>query len=61
MSIPVPHTGRKRYHHRYPKNGGLSGRLPGRYPDEGEKGAWYRRIIRRAESAMWRREALDDM
>jgi hypothetical protein len=61
VSSPVPNTGRRRTHRRYPKNGGLSGRLPGRYPDEGEKGAWFRRIIRKRERDLWRREIRDDI
>lgn len=56
MNTPVPHTGRNHYHRHHPKNGGLSGRLPGRYADEGDKGPTYRRAIRHREGADLRRE-----
>lgn len=37
--------------------GGGSKILPGRYGDEVEKGQWFRRLVRRAETRNWQREA----
>lgn len=30
--------------------------IPHRYADEGDKGPWFRRLIRQREEAFWRRE-----
>jgi len=38
---------------------GLSGAsriIPHRYADEGDKGPWFRRLIRQRENTFWRRE-----
>lgn len=42
-----------------PKRRGVSGSsriIPHRYADEGDKGPWFRRLIRKREDAFWRRE-----
>ncbi|UFD98000.1 hypothetical protein PQC18_gp62 [Streptomyces phage Pablito] len=65
MSEPVPGTGRKspaaRRTKAKSKNGaGVSAGsrvLPHRYADEGEKGGWIRRLIRRREARLWKKEA----
>lgn len=62
MSLPVPRTGRHRWHSRKSRagrpNGVLSASriLPHRYADEGDKGRWFRRILRRCEERAWVRE-----
>ncbi|KOT46669.1 hypothetical protein ADK41_00035 [Streptomyces caelestis] len=63
MSTPVPGTGAKKRPARRRKvknarTGSVGSKiLPGRYSDEGEKGPWFRRLVRRAETRSWRREA----
>ncbi len=63
MSTPVPGTGAKKRRplRRKVKNartGSVGSKiLPGRYSDEGEKGPWFRRLVRRAETRSWWREA----
>lgn len=62
MSDPIPRTGRRRWHSRSNRAGrpngllGSSRILPHRYRDEGDKGQWFRRLVRRREERMWRRE-----
>ncbi|QDP44265.1 hypothetical protein KGG70_gp19 [Streptomyces phage Celia] len=61
MSVPVPGTGRKRYHRT--KQGGVSASsrvIEHRYADEGEKGRWIRRLVRRRETRLWKRESRED-
>lgn len=59
MSAPIPGTGRKlRRKVKNARTGSVGSKiLPGRYSDEGEKGLWFRRPVRRAETRSWRREA----
>lgn len=61
---PIPRTGRsRRWHPGRGRNHGVSANsriLPHRYADEGDKGQWFRRVIRRREKAMWVREVRDD-
>jgi hypothetical protein len=63
MSTPAPGTGtkRRRQLRRKVKNartGSVGSKiLPGRYSDEGQKGPWFRRLVRRAETRNWLREA----
>lgn len=66
MSEPVPGTGRKspgsRRSKRLPgKRGGSvsagSRALGHRYADEGDKGGWIRRLVRRREARLWKKEA----
>ncbi|WP_458085757.1 hypothetical protein [Streptomyces malaysiensis] len=33
--------------------------IPHRYADEGDKGPWFRRFIRRREERMWRAEVTE--
>ncbi|WNI28636.1 hypothetical protein [Streptomyces sp. ITFR-6] len=62
MSAPVPGTGRSRWHSRKNRAGRPNGLLaasriiPHRYADEGDKGAWFRRIVRRREARLWKKE-----
>ncbi len=62
MSTPVPGTEAKQRPARRPKvknarTGTVGSKiLPGRYSDEGEKGPWFRRLVRRAETRAWQRE-----
>lgn len=62
MSTPVAGTGRRRWHRKANRAGrpngllGASRILPHRYRDEGDKGQWFRRVIRRREERFWRRE-----
>lgn len=62
--IPVPHTGRSRWHSA--KNSGKTGvigssrMLPHRYMDEGDKGKGHNRHIKRLERALWQREWIDE-
>jgi hypothetical protein len=59
MGIPVKGTGRKRYHR--PSQGGVSASsriVEGRWADEGEKGQSIRRLVRRRETRMWKREQI---
>lgn len=62
MSVPVPGTGRSRWHARKNRAGrpngllGSSRIIPHRYEDEGDKGPWFRRIVRRREARLWRKE-----
>jgi hypothetical protein len=57
VSEPVPHTGRsKQRKYKSARTGSvLSKALPHRYADEGDKGPWLRRVIRRREERFWRR------
>ncbi|MGW8630573.1 hypothetical protein [Streptomyces sp. NPDC055793] len=65
MSDPVPGTGRKSPAALRSKTGGTP--QPGvsagsrtvyhHYADEGEKGGWIRRLVRRREARLWKREA----
>ncbi|GGY88777.1 hypothetical protein CP967_31255 [Streptomyces nitrosporeus] len=63
MSTPVPGTGRPRWHSRKNRAGRPNGLLsasriiPHRYADEGDKGPWFRRIVRRREARLWKKEA----
>lgn len=60
MSTPVPRTGakKKRRKVKNARTGSVGSKiLPGRYSDEGEKGQWFRRLVRRAEARAWQREA----
>lgn len=63
MSAPAPGTGAKKRRplRRKVKNartGSVGSKiLPGRYSDEGEKRPGVRRLVRRAETRSWRREA----
>ncbi|WP_424892328.1 hypothetical protein [Streptomyces sp. XH2] len=58
MSSPVPRTGkRKRRKVKNARTGTVGSKiLPGRYSDEGEKGPWFRRLVRRREACQWRSE-----
>lgn len=62
MSNPVPGTGRRRWHSRENRAGkpnGLTGAsrvIPHRYADEGDKGAWFRRLVRHREERQWLKE-----
>jgi hypothetical protein len=69
--LPVPGTGRKSPAALRSKTGtedpgkpagvmGASRILPHRYADEGDSGAWFRRLIRRREKAFWQVEADED-
>jgi hypothetical protein len=60
LNAPVPRTGkRKRRKYKNARTGSvLSKALPHRYPDEQEKGSWFRRLIRRKEERNWRGEWL---
>ncbi len=65
MSDPIPGTGRKspaaRRTKAKSKNGsGVSASsrvLYHHYADEGEKGGWIRRLVRRREARIWKKEA----
>ncbi|MFI0742810.1 hypothetical protein ACH4PU_32715 [Streptomyces sp. NPDC021100] len=63
MSIPVPRTGKKKRRKSKNARTGTVGSkiLPGRYSDEGDKGAWFRRLVRRCETRQWRSEAKQDL
>jgi hypothetical protein len=39
---------------------GSSRIVPHRYADEGDKGPWFRRLIRRREAKLWRGELDND-
>lgn len=62
--IPVPHTGRSRWHSA--KDSGKTGvigssrMLPHRYMDEGDKGKGHNRHIKRLERSLWQREWEDE-
>ncbi|MEU5900436.1 hypothetical protein [Streptomyces venezuelae] len=60
MSNPVPGTGRrKRRKYKNARTGTVGSKaLPHRFGDEGEKGPIQRRLVRRAETRLWRRELL---
>lgn len=66
-TMPVPGTGRRRYHSRKDRagrpNGVISSSriLPHQYADEGDKGPTLRRKLRRAENRMWRAETAFDL
>lgn len=58
-SRTVPGTGRKRYHRT--TQGGVSASskvVSHRYADEGEKGRSMRRLVRRREERLWKREEI---
>ncbi|MFD7259352.1 hypothetical protein [Streptomyces sp. NPDC059874] len=65
MSEPVPGTGRKSpaalRTKAKSKNGDSvsagSRVVEGRYADEGDKGHWIRRLVRRRERRLWKKEA----
>lgn len=65
MGSPVPGTGRKSPASLRSKTGGGSRgsvsagshALENRYADEGEKGGWIRRLVRRREARLWKKEA----
>lgn len=65
MSTPVPGTGRKSPAALRSKTGGGSGgsvsagshTVENRYADEGDKGGWIRRLVRRREERLWKKEA----
>jgi hypothetical protein len=60
--FPVPNTARCRWPSRRSRSGGVSGGsriVPHRYLDEGDNGPAHRRLIRRLEGRMWRRELED--
>lgn len=62
MSLPVAGTGRSRWHRR--RSAGVianSRELEHRYPDEGDKGPWIRRLARRRKERRWVREAREDV
>lgn len=59
MGIPVKGTGRK--HYRRTTQGGVSASshvVSHRYADEGEKGRLMRRLVRRREERLWKREEI---
>lgn len=59
MGIPVPHTGRKRYHRTTQAGVSASSHVVShRYADEGEKGRLMRRLVRRRETRLWKREEI---
>ncbi len=61
MSAPVPGTGRSP--HCRPRSRGVSGGsriVPHRFADEGDRGRPFRRLVRRRERNLWRKEATDD-
>lgn len=58
MSDPIPGTGRRRFKW-CSRSTGVSANsriMPHRYADEGDKGRTFRRLIRRRETRLWRRE-----
>ncbi len=66
MGDPIPGTGRKspaslRSKKLPGKRGGSvsagSRVLEHRYADEGDKGGWIRRLVRRRETRLWKKEA----
>ncbi|MER6231773.1 hypothetical protein ABT169_21915 [Streptomyces sp. NPDC001616] len=65
MSKPVPGTGRKSPAALRSKTGGKSGGgvsagshvVEGRFADEGDKGGLIRRLVRRREARLWKKEA----
>lgn len=58
---PIAGTGRWRVHRRRSRGVSASSRIvPHRYRDEGDKGRPFRRLIRRREERLWRREVGDD-
>lgn len=60
MSQPVPGAGRSRWHRRRSRGVSANSRMVRhRYADEGDKGQWFRRFIRRREERMWRSEIED--
>ncbi|MFK0047747.1 hypothetical protein ACIQU4_27400 [Streptomyces sp. NPDC090741] len=63
MNTPVPRTGKKnRRKVKNARTGTVGSKiLPGRYSDEGEKGPWFRRLVRRSENRQWRSEAVRDL
>ncbi|MFF9785629.1 hypothetical protein [Streptomyces nigrescens] len=58
-SSPVPGTGRtKRRKYKHARTGTVGSKaLAHRYADEGEKGPWFRRLVRRSEERAWRKDA----
>lgn len=61
---PVPGTGKKSPAALRSKTGGTEGggvsagsrTIKQHFPDEGEKGSWIRRLARRREARLWKRE-----
>ncbi|MFE6493395.1 hypothetical protein [Streptomyces sp. NPDC057748] len=61
MTLPIPHTGRRRWHRRRSRGVSASSRIiPHRYADEGDRGRWFRRLVRRREEKQWVREAREE-
>jgi hypothetical protein len=58
VNAPVPGTGRtKRRKVKNARTGAMGSKvLAHRYGDQGEKGPWFRRLVRRSEARAWRRE-----
>lgn len=61
MGSPVPHTGRQRWHQRRSRGVSANSRIVShRYADEGDKGKWFRRLVRRREERLWIKEFRQD-
>lgn len=57
MSDPIPGTGRRTWHR--PSSPGVSASsrvVQHHYADEGDKGRWIRRLVRRREAKLWNKE-----
>lgn len=58
VGMPVPGTGsKKRRKVKNARTGAGSKVLTHRFGDEGDKGPWFRRLVRRSGERAWRRES----